>query len=226
MQKADCLEKTSCRKVRIKTQYAFISGILVLFCFIFHEVALEGIDVAVSLIRNRLYAPHIDLARTMPSERIEGIDVDIVRSIQDFSSFFVPLGTLHIDLILATEDTPHTEQDTSLLDLIAQVIETYMTRTLIFNNSSSVFASVEVSKSYHRRIGLHPYLHHNGGSKAELILPEDNIHDCIDTALNSLGKRYGTCASCKHMKIIGELLHFYKAFHLFMYQLYCSYTIR
>ena len=196
--------QSSSRSIRKRTQVAFILSTLLLFVFTFKELAIEWIDVVNTII---YYQGNIYVVSDsgLPSERIYSLDLDKVRSIRTSSSFFVPIDHVQVDLVLATEDRPHTIEDARLMDLIGTVVERYTSRALV--DSLSVISSLQVSTSYLRNVGLSSNFMHQekdkDGNITELILPEENVHGCIDVALKSLGKRFGKCASCKFIKIIG-----------------------
>ena len=53
----------------------------------------------------------------------------------------------------------------------------------------------------------------NDENIGHMILPKENVHSCIDTMINSLGKTFGKCTDCRHVKIIGKYYISYQILH-------------
>ena len=193
-------------KVRKRTQNVFIFFILLLVVYVFHEIVFELVEIVMTIVDNTENKYKIS-DTVLPSTKIPGVDIEILQSLKDSDSFFIPLDSLYIELVLATEDTSHSLDDSKLLDLMAVVIEKFIKRTMM-SNSSSILPSLHVSTSYHRKFGLQSCCIYdkevNDENNDHMILPKENIHGCIDTMINSLRKTFGKCTDCRHVKIIGK----------------------
>lgn len=121
----------------------------------------------------------------------------MLKAIKSSISFFLPLNTLYIELVLATDADVMIKTETlALLDNISDTIASSMARFA----DLKLFPSVKVSKRVARTLDL--------GS--QLLLDNDvykvhraDIEKTSDFLATYLSKRPGSCRTCTYFTLIG-----------------------